>query len=395
MKALFDFNTYQKYRHYIKLDKAKDREIYYLFIALDNLFKETKQSISFDEYALWVSVNLGNAYDNLLNLIKMQVESNPELLIKTLNVIKQRDIAHTIAQTALAIHEGREVEVELKELVDSFYAEDQHKEQESPFVEDSLADIYNDQIKEQGLRWRLNSLNRSVGSLRKGNFGVIFARPETGKTTFLASEVSHFTNQTNSPILWLNNEEDGRLVKFRIAQAYFGLTGKELASNLEEYTDRFNNEVNLKLYDSASIHKRQVEELCAEYKPGLILFDQLHKVKGFKSDREDLRLGEAFGWAREIAKEYAPFLAINQADGSGEGKKYLAMDNIANAKTAIQAEADLIIGIGATHDAGFEFIRHLNISKNKLTGDVDTDPKLRHSKIDVLIQPEIARYRDL
>jgi len=396
LKALFDFNTYQKYRHYIKLDKAKDREIYYLFIALDNLFKETKQSISFDEYALWVSVNLGNAYDNLLNLIKMQVESNPELLIKTLNVIKQRDIAHTIAQTALAIHEGREVEVELKELVDSFYAEDQHKEQESPFVEDSLADIYNDQIKEQGLRWRLNSLNRSVGSLRKGNFGVIFARPETGKTTFLASEISHFAQQTKRPILWFNNEEDGAAVELRVYQATLGCTLTELRAFPEESNAKFIElgGTNIKLFDSASIHRRQVEELCAIYDPALIVFDQLDKVKGFVGDREDLRLGGIYVWARELAKQYCPVIAVSQADVSGEGKKWLNMENVANAKTAKQAEADWILGIGCTFQDSEQYDRFLHLSKNKLIGDTDTIPELQHGKMTIQIARELARYSD-
>ena len=70
------------------------------------------------------------------------------------------------------------------------------------------------------------------------------------------------------------------------------------------------------------------------------------------------------------------------------------MDNVANAKTAKQAEADWILGIGASHSDGFEFVRHLHASKNKLTGDEDSDPALRHGKLDVIIQPEIARYKD-
>lgn len=70
------------------------------------------------------------------------------------------------------------------------------------------------------------------------------------------------------------------------------------------------------------------------------------------------------------------------------------MENVANAKTAKQAEADWILGIGATHAEGFEFVRHLHLSKNKLTGDEDSDPDLRHGKCDVLIKPQIARYED-
>jgi len=70
------------------------------------------------------------------------------------------------------------------------------------------------------------------------------------------------------------------------------------------------------------------------------------------------------------------------------------MDNVSSAKTSKQAEADWILGIGATHQDGFEFIRHLHASKNKLSGDLDTEASMRHGKIDVIIEPTTARYLD-
>ena len=68
---------------------------------------------------------------------------------------------------------------------------------------------------------------------------------------------------------------------------------------------------------------------------------------------------------------------------------------MANAKTAKQAEADWILGIGKVNDESYAFRRYLNISKNKLIGDKDTLPDLRHGSTQVLIKPEIARYEDL
>jgi hypothetical protein len=150
----------------------------------------------------------------------------------------------------------------------------------------------------------------------------------------------------------------------------------------------------LKIYDSASITKAQVERVCKEWQPSAIIFDQLDKVKGFVGDREDLRLGTIYQWARELAKTYGPVIGVCQAEGTAEGKKWLTMDNVANAKTAKQAEADWILGIGATHQDGFEFIRHFHASKNKLSGDEDTDPTMRHGKFDAIIEPTTARYKD-
>lgn len=79
---------------------------------------------------------------------------------------------------------------------------------------------------------------------------------------------------------------------------------------------------------------------------------------------------------------------------SGEGKKWLTMDNVANAKTSKQAEADFIIGIGALHDVGVENFRYIHLSKNKLSGDPDSDPSMRHARMEVLIEPQMARYRE-
>jgi len=393
LKSLFIYENYIKYRHHIKITKEEHRELFYLFKALDSIMEISKNNITIEEFSLWVQVNLGKDYEVFLKLIQSQ-DTSMALEIATLNQIKKKNTASQLSQSFHEYAEGKPNIQKIENLLEEFKT-DEKDEQDSPFVEDSFVDIYNGQIRDPGLRWRLHSLNRAVGSLRKGDFGVIFARPETGKTTFLASEISNFTTQSKHPILWFNNEEQGTKVKFRIFQAYFGKSLKEVASNINNYQDLYNEQTNIKIYDNASIHKRKVEELCKEYKPALIVFDQLSKVKGFQNDREDLRLGQAFAWGRELAKEYCPVIAVNQADASGEGKKYLNMDNVANAKTAIQAEADLIIGIGKSHDNGFEYIRHLNICKNKLSGDEDTDSSLRHSKIDVLIQPDLARYRDI
>jgi replicative DNA helicase len=265
------------------------------------------------------------------------------------------------------------------------------------FITDDLNVLVDDSINKPGLRWRLNTLNRMLGSLRPGDFGFLFARPETGKTTFLASEVTHMAMQTSDPILWLNNEEQGNKVMLRCYQAALGLSMTELFRDLAGNKKKFYELThgNIKLYDSGHIHKKQIEHMCKKLKPALIVVDQIDKIQGFDSDREDLRLGAIYQWFRELAKTYGAVMAVCQADGSGEGQKWLSMANVANAKTAKQAEADWILGIGKIHEVGFDQIRYLHASKNKLIGDTDSDPEQRHGRLEVVIEPDIARYRDL
>jgi len=151
----------------------------------------------------------------------------------------------------------------------------------------------------------------------------------------------------------------------------------------------------IKLYDDASMSSRDVEALCKQLNPALIVVDQLDKIKGFPEDREDLKLGAIYQWGRELAKDYCPIIAVSQADGQGEGVKWLNMGHVANAKTAKQAEADFILGIGKSNDEGMGDVRFLNISKNKLIGDADSLPGLRHGRSEVLIKADIARYSDI
>jgi replicative DNA helicase len=240
-----------------------------------------------------------------------------------------------------------------------------------------------------------------LGSLRVGDFGFLFARPETGKTTFLASEVTFMCEQLSEddgPILWINNEEQSNKVMIRCIQAALGLTLPQLYSNLEEYGQVFKQITKGKLKiikDLSIVHKAYVEKLCRRYKPSLIIFDQIDKIVGFNNDREDLKLGAIYQWARELAKQYAPVIAVCQADGTGEGVKWLTMSNVANAKTSKQAEADWILGIGRVNDPGYDAIRYLHASKNKLLGDEDTIAEMRHGRREVIIDPQMARYKDI
>lgn len=270
-------------------------------------------------------------------------------------------------------------------------------DEDSSFVSDDLVEIVNTSRSMEGLRFRLGSLNKALGPLRKGNFGFVFARPETGKTTFLASEVSAMASQVTQPILWLNNEEVGTQVMLRCYQATLGLTLTELYSDIEGNRRKYHEitKGNIKLKDQASIHWKQVEKLCEVQQPSLIVFDQIDKIKGFDNDREDLRLGSIYIWARELAKEYCPVIGVCQSDGTGEGQRWLTMSNVANAKTSKQAEADWILGLGKVTDPGFDNLRFMHLSKNKLPGGEESDPNMRHGRWECLIDPDRARYHDL
>ena len=176
-----------------------------------------------------------------------------------------------------------------------------------------------------------------------------------------------------------------------------GLRTDELFNNVEENQAKFEalGGKRIKIYDfEDSSRANRIDAILKEDKPALIIIDQIDKVKGFKADRNDLELKAIYQWAREIAKKYAPVIAVSQAGGTGEGKLFLTMDDVDGSKTGKQGEADWILGIGKETD-NTSRIRYFNICKNKLLGDSDTLPDLRHGNSQVLIRPEVARYEDI
>ncbi len=383
---------YQKYRALIKNTSV----LYQILDSLHESFPEVSE-FTRDDYVTFAQSKIKPDSDESIMIEQLRnVNITDVVLQDVLLDLQQKAKAYDLALLAVDVSEGKNSYENLLTEVSNLCTIDVPVEEEV-FVTDDLEELYQDAIQNQGFRWRLNTLNQMLGSLRKGDFGFVFARPETGKTTFLASEISFFGGQTKQFILWFNNEEEGRKVQRRIFQAAVGVDLQTLYSDRPKYQEMYNQLTGrrIKLIDNASLHRNEVERICKKIEPGLIVFDQIDKIKGFDSDREDLRLGAIYQWARELAKTYCPVIGVCQADGSGEGKKWLTMENVSNAKTSKQAEADFIIGIGRTNEAGMEYVRHIHLSKNKLSGDQDTIAELRHGRRDVIIRPEYARYEDV
>lgn len=410
LKSFLDRLTYDKYRSAINLSFTRQNapEIHVLFTVLDQVYSSTEvaaltvgelEALTFSEFPYLKPVEQ-EVYRDLFKRLE-EIECHPDLVEQVLLKAKQRHAAHQIALAALEAAEGRR---EYASLVETFNAASegavvQVGDESEVFVTTDLKEIYDQQVSTPGLRWRLGSLNRRLGSLRKGDFGFLFARPERGKTTFLASEATQMAAQLGpeaGPIIWFNNEEQGEKVQLRCIQAHFGLSVSELASDLDGYGARYHTEIGdrLRIVDAASISGADIERICERYQPSLVVIDQVDKLSGFDGDRRDLQLGAVYNWARELAKRFAPVIAVCQSDGTGEGVKWLTMSHVADAKTSKQAEADWILGIGSTNDEAFQYVRYLHLSKNKLIGDEDTNPQWRHDRWEVIIHPTIARYDD-
>ena len=400
---LEDRKYLEKYKNYIRLNYMKDNlsNLYKLYITMFNYYTKYKDKVIINyndmliEYNLNYTVEDKEQLESYLNRIYAIDISNANSIVELLNKHKEKAIAGDIAKLALDVEDGTATRDSLlnkiKEL-DSTESIDTTKHQSM-----DLDELYQSQVATPGLRWRIDWLNKSLGSLRLGDFGFLFARPEIGKTTFLASEMTHMVTQTEGDILWFNNEEQSQKVAIRCYQALFGITTEQLFANIDTYKQKYKELIGdrIQIFDlDDSSNTKRIESIIQSTNPSLIIIDQLDKVRGFKADRHDLQMKQLYQWAREIAKTNAPVVAVCQAGGSAEGKAWLDLNDVDSSKTAKQGEADWMLGIGAESDA-MSNSRYLKINKNKLIGDKDTKPELRHGNQAVLIQPHIARYKEM
>jgi hypothetical protein len=407
IKPLLRFDNYIRYKEYIDLQFVKDSslELFYVYSVLMEMHDAYGKDLTLDDLTTYFSAKYPDAKTGTYETIFAQLRESTlceEIASDTISLLVKRKTLIKLSEAAFAASQGRKISDEdplqmVVRLSGELGGSTETSRDEQVFVSSDLEELLDATSRTNGLRWRLDCLNKGLGSLRKGDFGFIFARPETGKTTFLASECSNFLCQSDRPIVWFNNEEVGAKVMVRIYQAYFGVNLTTLMGNSAAYKRRFQEEVGnrMLMVDNPTTDRREVERILQKVQPALIIYDQIDKIKGFAADRDDLVYGAIYQWARELAKCFAPSIGVCQADGSAEGQKWLSMANVANAKTSKQAEADWILGLGKTNDQSTEGIRYLHLSKNKLPGDSDSIAELRHGRFETLIRPELARYQDI
>jgi replicative DNA helicase len=399
-------DTYNRFKEHVKKHNVSPITME-IFNVLGEYWDNypARTEINYSEFRTFFSIVKGrkvkdpSAYEVAFDNLKDALDKPSPIVKDLLGKLIQTDYATQIYDVCLKIGTGMGGDLESIEPMLNAYKKEigTTVEKQDVFVNPSLSYI-SETVATGGLRWRLKELNVALGPLRKGDFIIVSARPETGKTTFTASEASYMLTQLqpDEHVIWINNEEASNKVMMRVIQSFHGVTTGDLLSKADYYEEEFisNGGKRFLVLDDDSGVKSAVKiaRLFKEYKPGLIIFDQLDKVHGFKQDREDLRIGQLYEWARDIAKEYCPVIAISQVDGTGEGEKWIQMNQLRGSKTDKIGEADAIITIGKSNEPAMDLQRFIHVPKNKLFGGSETLEAHRHGCFEVEIEPAKARY---
>jgi replicative DNA helicase len=255
---------------------------------------------------------------------------------------------------------------------------------------------------DKGITWRLNCLNESMRNLLPGDFGIIAGRPDKGKTTFIASEVTHMAKQLpdDRNVVWLNNEGKGESIYLRLIQAALGLTMSEMRalrdsgkSLADEYAKVVGDLHRIRIVDIHGLDTYAVENIIRTNDTGIVIYDMIDKIKGFgDSARTDLGLEAMYDWARELGVKYDMIgMATSQISNEGDGLQYPTLGMLKDSKTGKQGACDFQLMIGASNDPNLNGLRYLGLPKNKLR----REGKAGDPRCAVNFRPQIARFDDV
>lgn len=284
-----------------------------------------------------------------------------------------RDKARQIGEKAISIFTGESEHFgELKTLIDM--VEDGRMSDKTTYsaVDKDFVQLMEEEVGEPDFPFTWDLLSEHLPGMDRGNLGIIFARPEVGKTTFCAFVAASYIKQKHKVVYWAN-EEPAEKIKIRIIQSFFGLTREEMSQGADALSQRYREEIEpyLIVMDSVGTSMEELNDYAQLNEPDVMFCDQLDKFKvAGEFNRGDERLKETYVVAREIAKRNKLLVwSVSQASFEAHDRQFIDYAMLDGSRTGKAGEADVIIGIGKTGTSEEEnTTRHVCISKNKLNG---------------------------
>jgi replicative DNA helicase len=207
----------------------------------------------------------------------------------------------------------------------------------------------------------------------KTQLAVISARPKVGKTT-LALNLANQISKAGKKIIIFSFE----MSAFEIVQKLVRLNYPKLKD--DEQTPAYNKAVSkfltephgdkIILIESAGMSPGEIKEKIIEYKPEVVMVDQLDclPVIALKGDRHDLRVGENVNALKRIAIETKTLiLLLHQLNRGSDQKDQPELYNLKDT-SIVEQKADIVMMLWEKDNEYF-----LKVGANRM-GDTGTIP---------------------
>jgi replicative DNA helicase len=381
---------------------------------------ETEDKACTDEFYTWFNLAHPTLKDEqrelYRNLFKQAaVDVSEQIEAGLMDRLVAADAASKLTDALMKYSEGDEIDLHAttKSIVDQWDL-DRNRKVRTPWIQDDINELLKDDEQDKGFHWRLDALNLVMRPLRWGDFGIVAARPDVGKTTLLASEVTYMASQlpnmftkeeieaNGEPVIaWFNNEGPGNRIVKRLYQAALNATNDELIalSKTGSLKDKYAKAIggsatNIRVFDVHDFWNHEIEDILRTFNVVGIVFDMVDNVQfggsaNNNGQRTDQLLEAMYQWARVIGvKHQCWVIACSQVSADGENLCYPTLSMLKDSKTGKQGAADFILTVG--YNPEYSTTRFLGLTKNKLhrTGA----PK--QLKAEAIFDGERSRYVD-
>ena len=172
IKHLLKHENFVQYSPHIKTKDFPD-ELGILYTCICSHFAVSEESLAVPDLAnLVFSCNPKDSqfYEQVFETLSKYVPVETTV-VKLINSLKRKNILQKVSIAAYEESEGKKDIGYTEQLLEQLKSTQEETKEE--FVSDDLEVILNETVKQPGLRWRLQCLNKSLGSLRKGDFTFI------------------------------------------------------------------------------------------------------------------------------------------------------------------------------------------------------------------------------
>lgn len=244
-------------------------------------------------------------------------------------------------------------------------------------VKKGVEQILSENDPDNGLTYPLEGLNMSLQNARPGDFIVIAAPNNVGKTALAMQFATHFGQQLpkGGKVLYLNNEGVGDHIVLRLRQVVLNKTLDDLnemvntGADIEEmYADKINGDQDkIEVIDIHGCSIAHVKQIYKRYKPDVVVIDMLDAVSGFQdAQREDIKFKQLYAWFRsQAANPQHRMICIGTTQVSADGFDYAYVPKhcLESSKTAKQSQTDVLIHIN--EDADNSALRYVWVPRAK------------------------------
>jgi hypothetical protein len=290
IRAMLDKKVYQKYGPVLFQIDNLQHEHQRILATIKKYYKryEDQDQISVDALEtyfthLYPQVSKPDFYREIFSQFRTLDVDNPELVKDVLNGTVQQHLAAKIYNVADQIVSGQ-----ISDGMEKIIKQVKKYEDVTDMAQDVEDVIYKVDIptllefkRRGGLNWRVPFFNRTIGPIKGDTLGHVFGRSNSGKTSFILSEVTNWAWQVpkDRPILYLHNEENIARVALRAVSAMTGCTEQWVDDHPDQAVDiwgRYGGD-NIKFIPQVNF-LWQVERYIEMINPSICIIDQGKKI---------------------------------------------------------------------------------------------------------------------